>query len=57
MDPYVYECSSVLKNKLDIRDVRELITIEAQLLIASILEIEEVFSGIDFFHVSSLLKT
>lgn len=57
MDPYVYECSNVLKNKLDIRDERELITIEAQLLIASILEIDEVFSGIDFFHVSSLQKT
>jgi len=40
MDPYVYECSNVLKNKLDIRDERELITIEAQLLIASILEID-----------------
>lgn len=39
---------------MNILDEKELITIEAQLLIAAILEMDEVLSEIDFFHVSSL---
>lgn len=54
MDPYVYECSNVLKNKLNIRDEKELIVVEAQLLIAAIVEIDEIYSELDFSHISSL---
>lgn len=50
MDPYVYENSNVLKNKLNIRDEQELINIEAQFLIVGILDIDEILSDIDFFH-------
>jgi len=56
MDPYVYENSNVLKNKLNIRDEQELINIEAQFLIVGILDIDEILSDIDFFHLSSLQK-
>lgn len=39
MDPYIYPGTQILKNKLNIKDEQELINIEAQLLIAGIIDI------------------
>lgn len=54
MDPYVYPNSEVLINKFNIQDERELITVETQLLIASIVDIEAISNSLDFHHLSSL---
>lgn len=54
MDPYVYDQSNVLKNRLNIQDEQELIDIEAQLLIAGILDLDSIFTELNFFHLSSL---
>lgn len=48
MDPYVYPDSSVLVNKLNIQDEQELISIEAQLLIAGLLNVESITDQLDF---------
>ncbi len=48
MDPYVYPNTSVLINKLGITDEQQLITVEAQLIIANILEVESFISEVDF---------
>jgi len=51
MDPYVYPQSSILINKLNITDEQKLIEIEAQLLIAGILDIIE--SIVDNLNINS----
>lgn len=56
MDPYVYLQSNVLKNKFNIQNEQELISIEAQLLIAGILELEKISPTLDFHHSISLQK-
>ncbi|ATP39655.1 fic/DOC family protein [Solibacillus sp. R5-41] len=56
MDPYVYKNSNVLQNKLNIQDEQQLITVEAQLLIAGILDIDSILPEINFNHFSSLQK-
>ena len=48
MDPYVYPNSQILINKLNIQDEQELINIEAQLLIAGILDIHTIMDTLDF---------
>lgn len=54
MDPYVYPNSSVLINKLNIRDEQELIDVEAQLLIAGIIDIHSIIDDLDFTDYTSL---
>lgn len=54
MDPYVYKNSSILINKLNIKNEEELILVEAQLLIASILDIETITEQLDFSDYDSL---
>lgn len=48
MDPYVYPNSSILINKLNIQDEQELIDVEAQLLIAGIIDIHTIMDDLDF---------
>ncbi|HLQ84492.1 MAG TPA: Fic family protein [Pseudogracilibacillus sp.] len=47
MDPYVYEDTNVLINKLDIRDEEILIDVEAQLFIANVLDISNIIKNIN----------
>lgn len=54
MDPYVYPQSNVLINKLDIQNEQELITVEAQLLIAGIVDIQSITDQIDFRDFTSI---
>ncbi|GEK35585.1 Fic/DOC family protein [Kurthia sibirica] len=54
MDPYVYQNSSVLINKLHIIDENELIDVEAQLLIAGIIDIHSKLNELDFTHYTCL---
>lgn len=54
MDPYVYPNSSVLINKLNIRDEQELIDVEAQLLIAGIIDIHSILDDLDFTDYTCL---
>ena len=48
MDPYIYPNTNVLINKLNIRDEQQLIDVEAQLLIAGIIDISSITHEIDF---------
>lgn len=48
MDPYVYPNSNVLINKLNIQDEQDLIDVEAQLLIAGIIDIHSIIDDLDF---------
>lgn len=54
MDPYVYKDSTVLINKLDIRDEQQLIQVEAQIIIAAILDRHSILDQINFFQPDSL---
>lgn len=54
MDPYIYPNTNTLINKLDIRDEQQLIDVEAQLLIAGILDINTITQKIDFQKHESL---
>lgn len=54
MDPYVYSNTNVLVNKLNIKDEKELIDVEAQLIIAGILDITSISSEINFQEYRSL---
>lgn len=54
MDPYVYDNSKLLINKLNIQDEQQLIDIEAQLLIASLIDIQSIMDDIDFYQYHSL---
>ena len=54
MDPYVYDKSKILINKLNIQDEQQLIDIEAQLLIAGLIDIQSIMDDIDFYHDHSL---
>ena len=56
MDPYVYPNSNVLINKLNIQDEQELIDVEAQLLIAGIIDIHSIIDDLDF-HDYTCLQT
>lgn len=48
MDPYVYEGTDVLINKMNIRNAEELIEVEAQLFIENVLDIQSIVPQIDF---------
>ena len=54
MDPYIYPNTNILINKLNIRDRQQLIDVEAQLLIAGILDISSITHEIDFQKYESL---
>lgn len=54
MDPYVYPNTSVLINKLGITDEQQLITVEAQLIIANLLEIESLISKVIILYNKSI---
>lgn len=54
MDPYVYKGTSVLINLLDITDENELINVEAQLLIAGILEMDTLLEQVDFMNYEAV---
>lgn len=54
MDPYVYEGSTVLINHLNITDDKELIEVEAQFLIAAILEMDTLLETVDFLSDDSI---
>lgn len=54
MDPYVYEGTSILKNKLNIRDEQKLIDIEAQLFIANVLDIDSIINKINIQSYKSI---
>jgi cell filamentation protein len=54
MDPYVYSNTNVLINKLNIKDEKELIDVEAQLIIAGILDITSISTEINFQEYRSL---
>lgn len=54
MDPYIYPNSSVLINKLNIQNEQELIDVEAQLLIAGIIDIHSILEDLDFQDYSCL---
>ncbi|PZX04598.1 hypothetical protein C7437_104110 [Psychrobacillus insolitus] len=54
MDQYVYSNTNVLVNKLNIKDEKELIDVEAQLIIAGILDITSISSEINFQEYRSL---
>lgn len=56
MDPYIYPNTNVLINKLNIRDEQQLIDVEAQLLIAGIIDISSITHEIDFQKYKSLQK-
>lgn len=56
MDPYVYPNSNILINKLNIKDEQELIDVEAQLLIAGIIDIHSIIDDLDF-HDYTCLQT
>ena len=51
MDPYIYPNTNVLINKLNIRDEQQLIDVEAQLLIAGIIDISSITHEIDFQNI------
>lgn len=54
MDPYVYPQSTTLINKLGIQNEQELVTIEAQLLIAGIVDIQSITAKINFRDFTSI---
>src|SRR5690625_2490148 len=54
MDPYVYEGTDVLINRMNIRNAEELIDVEAQLFIANVLDIQSIVQQIDFRTHKSL---
>ena len=54
MDPYVYPSSSVLINKLNIQNEQQLINVEAQLLIAGIIDIHSILDDLDFRNYTCL---
>ncbi|ANU11968.1 fic/DOC family protein [Planococcus antarcticus DSM 14505] len=56
MDPYVYPQTNILINKLGIQNEQELITIEAQFLIAGIIDIHSIADQIDFCDFTSIQK-
>ncbi|MEK4231247.1 Fic/DOC family protein [Solibacillus sp. FSL H8-0538] len=54
MDPYTYANTDILINKLNIRNEQQLIDVEAQLLIAGIVDISSITHEIDFQKYESL---
>lgn len=54
MDPYVYEGTDVLINKMNIRNAEELIEVEAQLFIANVLDIQSIVQQLNFQSHESL---
>ncbi|WOV83790.1 hypothetical protein PGH26_13035 [Sporosarcina jeotgali] len=53
MDPYIYPNTNTLINKLDIRDEQRLIDVEAQLLIAAIVDITSIIHHFLFHELYS----
>lgn len=47
-DPYVYENTNILKNKMNLKDEQTLIDVEAQFIIANMLDIHTLMGCIDF---------
>ncbi|GEK32465.1 hypothetical protein KZO01_27740 [Kurthia zopfii] len=54
MDPYIDPHTKVLINKLNISDEQDLINIEAQLLIAGIIDIDRNLHDVDFLDFKSI---
>lgn len=54
MDPYIYESTEILKNKLNISNAQTLINVEAQLIIANALDLDFVFNELNFQSYTSL---
>lgn len=54
MDPYIYPDSNILINKLGIQNEQELITVEAQLLIAGIVDLQSITEEIDLLDFKSI---
>lgn len=54
MDPYTYESTNILKNKLNISNTQTLINVEAQLIIANALDLDVVYSELNFQTYKSL---
>lgn len=52
MDPYVYDNSTILINKLNIKNEQQLIAIEAQLLIAGLIDIDTINGANGYFPLS-----
>lgn len=55
-DPYTYDDGIVLRNKLGIRDKDELVMVESQVVIAKMIDIEEVTQNLDPFDPSILQR-
>lgn len=55
-DPYLYDDAPILRNLLGIKDEQELINVEAQILIAGLLDIDSLLQEVDFFDISSIQK-
>lgn len=56
MDPYLYDDVPIVRNLLGIKNEEELIIVEAQILIASLLDIDSLLREVDFFDISSIQK-
>lgn len=54
MDPYVYEGTNILKNKLNIKDEQVLIDTEAQFFIANMLDMDSIVKEIDMTSSDSV---
>jgi|SRR5699024_5778805 len=54
MDPYVYEGTDVLINKMNIRNAEKLIDVEAQFFIVNVLDVQSILPQIDFRSDKSL---
>lgn len=54
MDPYVYDGTNLLKNKLNIKDEQRLIDTEAQFFIANVLSIPSIVNEIDVTSSESI---
>ena len=55
MDPYVYEGTDVLINKMNIRNAEKLIDVEAQFFIANVLDVQSIVQQLNFQYHKSLL--
>lgn len=53
-DPYVYEGTNILRNKLNIQDEQTLIETEAQIFIAKFLDMSSIANQLDFKSYKSL---
>ena len=56
MDPYLYDDVPIVRNLLGIKNEQELINVEAQILIAGLVDIDSLLQEVDFFDISSIQK-